>query len=174
MVNIKLGGIGVKHIKNCITCGVVLEAPKNWWISFVDKKHYKCRSCYDTRRTENKIKRMYKDGKQPSPKLLAKFLGTKHREEYSNVTQGQVYIISNSAWEGWLKIGMAIDAKDRCNQYQTSSPHRDYKLCYSKFFDNKKEAEQQAHNLVSEIAEERKGEWFKITKDKAQQIIESL
>ena len=35
-----------------------------------------------------------------------------------------------------LSIGMAVDAEDRCNGYQTSSPKRDYKLMFKRFFDD--------------------------------------
>jgi len=42
------------------------------------------------------------------------------------VKEGYVYVITNPAWPDWVKIGMAIDAEDRLNGYQTSSPMRDY------------------------------------------------
>jgi hypothetical protein len=93
---------------------------------------------------------------------------------YTKTTEGYVYIINNPCWNGWIKVGMAIDAKDRCNQYQTSSPHRDYKLCYSKFFDDRSNAEKKAHTLLKKEAEDSKGEWFKIKQDKAKEIIETL
>ena len=57
-------------------------------------------------------------------------------EGYDTTTEGYVYIINNPCWDGWVKVGMAIDAEDRCKQYQTSSPYRDYKLCYLKFFED--------------------------------------
>ena len=55
-----------------------------------------------------------------------------------NLDEGYVYIITNPCWKGWIKVGMAIDAEDRCKQYQTSSPFRDYKLCYKKYFDDRR------------------------------------
>ena len=48
----------MKHIKNCITCSVILDE-SNWYPSFVGKKHYKCKSCYDERRMENRFKKKY-------------------------------------------------------------------------------------------------------------------
>ena len=36
-----------------------------------------------------------------------------------NKEKWNIYIISNPSWQGWIKAGMAIDAKDRCKQYQT-------------------------------------------------------
>ena len=35
-------------------------------------------------------------------------------EKYESSTQGEVYIVTNPAWKGWVKVGMAIDAEDRC------------------------------------------------------------
>jgi len=49
---------------------------------------------------------------------------------------------------------MAIDAEDRCKQYQTSSPFRDYKLCYSKHFNDRKKAEAKAHSVLKKYAED--------------------
>ncbi|QDH47329.1 hypothetical protein SB_095 [Salmonella phage vB_SenS_SB9] len=43
-------------------------------------------------------------------------------------TIGYVYAITNPAFPGWVKIGASVDAETRLNQYQTYSPHRDYKL----------------------------------------------
>ena len=55
---------------------------------------------------------------------------------YNQQKSGYVYAIGNNAWEGWIKIGMAVDAEDRLKGYQTSSPHRDYFLLHKKFFHN--------------------------------------
>ena len=57
------------------------------------------------------------------------------------VKEGYVYAISNPAWPDWIKIGMAIDAEDRLNGYQTSSPMRDYELIHSVYFDDRNKAE---------------------------------
>ena len=51
-------------------------------------------------------------------------------ENFKDSPQGQVYILTNPAWEGWVKVGMAVDAVDRTGNYQTSSPYRDYELGY--------------------------------------------
>lgn len=49
--------IGQTPTKNCIECGVVLNTETNWWPSFKEKKHYKCKDCYNIRREENKKKK---------------------------------------------------------------------------------------------------------------------
>ncbi len=43
-------------------------------------------------------------------------------------TDGWVYVLSNPAWPGYVKVGSSLDARDRLRSYQTSSPFRDYSL----------------------------------------------
>jgi len=77
---------------------------------------------------------------------------------YNEYAEGYVYVISNPAWEGWFKVGMAVDAYDRCAQYQTSSPYRDYVVEYCKYFEDRRKAESSAHALLEGV--EQRGEWF--------------
>ena len=83
------------------------------------------------------------------------------------VKSGHVYIISNPAWPEWVKVGMAIDSRDRCNSYQTSSPYRDYVMHYAISSDDRRKAEYEAHTALEKLADSRKGEWFKIPVDAA-------
>ena len=69
---------------------------------------------------------------------------------------------------------MAIDAEDRCKQYQTSSPFRDYKLCYLKHFEDRKIAEQLAHKELKKITDTYNGEWFQTSVKEAKKTIEAL
>jgi hypothetical protein len=80
----------------------------------------------------------------------------------------------NPAWKGWIKIGMAIEAEDRLRGYQTSSPLRDFKLKFKKYFDNRRIAEQHAHTLCAKKAIKRKGEWFQIDLKIAKDIITNM
>lgn len=57
-----------------------------------------------------------------------------------------VYIISNPAWPGWYKVGVASNWKNRLGSYQTSSPFRDYKLEYGITTEDWKEVERTMHN----------------------------
>lgn len=109
-------------------------------------------------------------GKIKKPQAISKVAKMLYNKEES----GDIYIISNPSWKGWIKVGMAIDAKDRCNQYQTSSPFRDYKLRYKKYFDNKRSAEQQAHKKIKNICKDNNGEWFKVSISEAKEIIQSI
>lgn len=92
-------------------------------------------------------------------------------KNYTESKQGQIYIMINPAYPGWCKVGMAVDAEDRINQFQTGSPFRDYKLF--KFFkaDNRREAEKQAHNILEEKIDDRRGEWFHIKPEDAEKIL---
>jgi len=91
-----------------------------------------------------------------------------------SIKEGYVYVITNPAWPEWVKIGMAIDADDRCNGYQTSSPFRDYSLEHVVVSNNRREAEAQAHKAAANIAEEQRGEWFKINIEQAKNILNNI
>ena len=109
-------------------------------------------------------------GKIKKPKAITKIANLLYDKEKS----GHVYIITNPAWKGWIKIGMAVESKDRLKGYQTSSPLRDYKLRYSKAFLNRRDAETKAHTLCSEHATEVENEWFKMPVNKAIKLIDSI
>ena len=93
---------------------------------------------------------------------------------YDKNKEGEVYAIANPAWDGWIKIGMAVDAEDRLNSYQTSSPLRDYVLLHRSSFNDRRRAEAKAHKKAEAIAEERKGEWFKMSSFEATKIIMAI
>ena len=89
------------------------------------------------------------------------------------ILEGYVYAIRNKAWPDWIKIGKAVDAEDRLNGYQTSSPMRDYELIHSVYFDDRNKAERDAHK-VAERKGERKGEWFKLTEQQALEVLREV
>ena len=95
-------------------------------------------------------------------------------KNYNRSKEGEVYVIANPAWEGWYKIGMAIDAEDRVLAYQTSSPHRDYKIIHRIKVNNRREAEQKAHRKAEKIAEKYNSEWFCLDTDKAIGILNEI
>ena len=159
----------MKHIKeNCIGCGIELTTD-NWYPSRMRKKERNCISCHDIKRLERKIKQ-----KGMTPRMLAKLFQMKHKSDYNRIKEGHVYIISNPCWDGWIKVGMAVDAEDRCNGYQTSSPFRDYKLCYTKYFKDRRSAEQMAHKELKKISVKYKGEWFKVSIKEATNLIQAI
>lgn len=183
MESSRLGGLGMKHI-NCKDCGTELT-DDNWYPSRKERNIQVCVECWKTnpKHTQRNSNRMFVNGKHISTSHpLHKAGNYKTFEDaafaslakYKSTKEGQVYVITNKAWKGWVKIGMAIDAEDRLNGYQTSSPHRDYELKYKKFFENRRKAELEAHKLCEKKATERNGEWFKMTIKDAVQIINNL
>ena len=178
----------------CKFCNVELTE-KNWskWTRHKGKAGaWKCcKPCYNIRYKESSSKagirgnpdRMYVNGKYISRKHPlykpgkyktfsdAAFDGTYKLEA---IKEGYVYAITNPAWPEWVKIGMAVDADDRCNGYQTSSPFRDYSLAHMVVTNNRRAAEAQAHKEAAKIAEEQRGEWFKISIEQAKDILNKL
>ena len=169
----------MKHTKECIRCNVSLKEGHNWKSSLVRQNKYWCAAC----KKKDNDSRMYVNGKYVSynhPLYKAgkykTFEGAAFAslEGYEKSTEGHVYIISNPCWDGWIKVGMAIDAEDRCNGYQTSSPFRDYKLCYTKYFKDRRSAEQIAHKKLKKISVKYKGEWFKVSTKEATNLIKAI
>ena len=93
-------------------------------------------------------------------------------EKYESSVEGQVYAITNPNFPDWVKVGMAIDAEDRLNNYQTSSPFRDYVLQYRYDVNDRRQAESQAHTELQKLYE-RRGEWFKCTPEQARVVVSS-
>ena len=91
----------------------------------------------------------------------------------AQVKEGYVYVITNPAWPDWVKIGMAIDAEDRLNGYQTSSPMRDYELVHAISTPDRARAERVAHKAAA-MCGERKSEWFKIDTTEAVTILQHI
>lgn len=75
---------------------------------------------------------------------------------------GYLYIITNSAFEGWVKIGTTWNLKNRLHTYQTGDPFRKYKLEYELYHPEFREAEKKIKEVMKHFALEIKGEWYKI------------
>lgn len=168
--------------ESCNTCGVGLT-DSNWSLSWRSVDRTQCITCSRRNNTKSNSNRMYVNGKHVSIKHPLYKAGRYKTFEgaafsalagYTKTTKGHVYVISNPCWEGWVKVGMAVDSKDRCNQYQTSSPFRDYKLCHTKCFDDRRAAEQSAHKKLKKISTKHKGEWFKVSVNDAIKLIEAI
>ena len=103
-----------------------------------------CKACRVSENVEthkrNNPKRMWVNGKyipmthplhKPGKYKTFEDAAFSSLEKYESSTEGQVYVIVNPNFSEWVKVGMAVDAADRLNGYQTSSPFRDYMLNYS-------------------------------------------
>tara|TARA_R100001440_G_scaffold31260_1_gene49618 strand:+ start:311 stop:853 length:543 start_codon:yes stop_codon:yes gene_type:complete len=82
--------------------------------------------------------------------------------QIEKTTLGEVYAIVNPAFPNWVKVGKAVNADDRCNGYQTSSPFRDYSIIARINTEDRHLKESQMHKVFEHFADERRGEWFKI------------
>jgi hypothetical protein len=115
--------------------------------------------------------RMYVNGKEVSKKHPLHKPGRYKslddvwsHSKIESTEQGDVYIITNSAWPEWVKVGKASIAEDRLNGYQTSSPFRDYKIIAKLAAEDRHVKEREMHKIFEHFAVDRKGEWFKIDK----------
>jgi hypothetical protein len=86
--------------------------------------------------------------------------------------RGHVYVMTNPAWPGFVKVGKSADYEGRVNGFQTHSPHGDYVLEYKKKFEDRNLAEQIAHSGLLEFHHQR--EWFKCSAEQAIQIISQI
>ena len=146
-------------VKKCNRCAKVLVVPDTWCVGNEKKRNYICKVCDTVKGAENRLKR------------LARNIGSRALREYNKAKDGYVYIISNPAWKGWYKVGMAMDAEDRLKSYQTSSPRSDYKLEYSRYFSDRRRAEEKTHNTLNDFSLDRNGEWFKLDLTSIQKTI---
>ena len=82
-----------------------------------------------------------------------------------------MYCITNPSFEGWVKVGKAVNVKRRLSGFNGSSPYRNYKIKYFREFDNCSRAEYFILNKLGSISDEQSGEWFKIYLNKAIDVI---
>jgi len=172
---------------NCGTCDVELT-DDNWLLGWKKVNRKQCKACNDNYnhkagRKPHNVNRMWVNGKYISTKHPlykpgryktfsdAAFDGT---YKLDSIKEGYVYAITNPAWPEWVKIGMAVDADDRCNGYQTSSPFRDYSLEHVVVTSNRRAAEAEAHKSAARIAKETRGEWFKLDIEQAKIILNNI
>jgi hypothetical protein len=169
----------------CYKCNCSLD-DTNWMASFKKRNQRICKSCYRSNfNSKNGPQRLYINGvyipKDDPRHKVFKPGNYKNindavfsQSSINQIQEGYVYVITNKAWPDWVKIGMAIDAEDRLNGYQTSSPHRDYVLEHSVYSNDRRKSEQQAHTRATKIALETNGEWFKLTVEQAIEVLNNL
>ena len=174
----------VKHCAKCDTTKHIKEFHKQ--TNSKDGLQSMCKACKNKRDKNDHLKsnplRMWVNGRfVPKSHPLHKPGRYKTFEDaafsslakYETSVEGQVYIITNPSFAGWVKVGMAIDSEDRLNGYQTSSPFRDYFLHSFWAVSDRRQAEATAHAEL-EKTYERKGEWFKCTPEQAKEVISGI
>jgi hypothetical protein len=75
---------------------------------------------------------------------------------------GYLYVITNKAWPGYVKVGVTENLSKRLQSYQTSSPFRDYVLEYSLQHPKYLVAEKKIKEVMKHFATDIRNEWFKI------------
>lgn len=75
---------------------------------------------------------------------------------------GYLYIITNTAFEGWVKVGTTHDLTTRLHTYQTGDPLRRYVVVYSVHHPKYREAEKKIKDTMKAFALEIKGEWYRV------------
>ena len=73
---------------------------------------------------------------------------------------GYVYIISNPAHKGWIKVGVTEDIKSRLHVYQTGDPQRSYKIEYYIHHPDCYKAEKQIKEMMHYFALSQRNEWY--------------
>jgi len=180
MENTKSETTGQKPTKHCLVCATELN-DKNWYVGFQENKTYRCIPCTSKYQERINHNRMFVNGKyiprsHPlwKPGRYKSWAEGHSYERLESVKPGYVYIITNPAWPEWIKVGMAVDADDRCNGYQTGSPFRDYEVIYSFETEDRRSSERDAHTLLEQFAEDRRGEWFKIDTEYAIDLLSTI
>ena len=162
----------------CNTCGEELT-DTNWSKSWRSLNRKQCKAC-SARNNARSNPKHYPKNNPLQTRVNGKYISRKHPlykpgkyksfndaafsslVNYVLSTEGEVYVVKNPAWDNWYKIGKAVESVDRCNQYQTGSPHRDYELVTYKKFKHRGVAEKMAHSLAEGLSRKRANEWFYI------------
>lgn len=159
-------------MSNCTGCNVELEEGVNW---SAKGGHKFCRTCFNEKYNK---RRMYLNGKYVSFGSQVHKSGAfktlddawSHVELDSKKVSGEIYIITNDAFKGWVKVGMSINANDRLNSYQTGDPNRSYKLYSSYFTEDRHDTEKQIHTILEDCFK-RQNEWFEADAQEVEWIL---
>ena len=153
----------------CNSCSVELTED-NWAASWKNVGRTQCKSCSQQYNNFSNKRRMYINGKyipqnHPlwKPGRYKSLDDAWSHEQIERTKEGEVYAIVNDAWLDWVKVGKAVNADDRCNGYQTSSPFRDYRIIARLSTDDRHKKEAEMHKVFAHFADDRNGEWFKIS-----------
>lgn len=78
------------------------------------------------------------------------------------MTFGYLYIITNDAYPGWVKIGTTANLEQRLHVYQTGDPFRRYRIVYSLQHPEFRQAEKKIKETMKRFALSIKGEWYEV------------
>lgn len=72
--------------------------------------------------------------------------------------RGFVYIITNRAYPGFVKVGKAVNVESRVSGLNTGDPFRCFRAEYAQFFEDALRIEREFHEAHADVRME--GEWF--------------
>jgi hypothetical protein len=98
--------------------------------------------------------------------------GKTRTEQRRNHGGGYLYVITNPAWPGFVKIGRSTNVTSRHRTYQTASPHRDYQLYYARWFPDVCGAERSLARIYP--GHKANGEWHLLHPEDASNLIDRL
>lgn len=75
---------------------------------------------------------------------------------------GYLYIVTNEAFPGFVKVGCTDDLQSRLRAYQTSDPKRAYKLVFNIAHPDCFAAEKRIQESMRHFAFSQKNEWYEI------------
>lgn len=75
---------------------------------------------------------------------------------------GYLYIVTNEAFPGFVKVGCTEDLDARLRSYQTSDPRRGYKMVFNVPHPDCLVAEKRIKEAMKPFAKSIKNEWFEI------------
>jgi hypothetical protein len=93
--------------------------------------------------------------------------------ETARARSGYVYVVTNPAWPGRVKIGRTGDYERRLAGYQTACPNRDFEMPFKLFTKDCIVLETSVHALLTAGLCHPKGEWFRVDVDTAVAAIRS-
>lgn len=76
--------------------------------------------------------------------------------------EGFIYIISNSNFPNYYKIGVTTNVAARLRTYQTSSPHRNFAMEYYVYHPDCYAAERKIKENMKYFATDIKNEWYRV------------
>jgi hypothetical protein len=76
------------------------------------------------------------------------------------VKSGYLYIVTNEAFPGFVKVGCTEDLGARLQSYQTSDPKRGYKMVFNIPHPDCFVAEKKIKAMMKMFAKSQRNEWF--------------
>ena len=74
--------------------------------------------------------------------------------------EGYLYIITNSSFPGFVKVGVTENIESRLRNYQTADPKRSYKVEFFVYHPDAYGAEKRIKEMMKYFALSQKNEWF--------------